>query len=129
MCEIQIVKIKEAAKKWRNGQGKPSDEERHKYDGFVGVLCWNSHPVPDSPRTQLFRRQNPSFHKMQEIGLRNDRHMATGKQKLAIGINGQNDWSSSTLSLPLGGHHNLLGEVGWLKNSENREAAEEKSKN
>jgi hypothetical protein len=67
MCKIQIVEIKEAAEKWRNGRGKPSDEERHKNDGFVGVLCWNSHPALDSPRTQFFWRQNPTFHKMQKI--------------------------------------------------------------
>jgi hypothetical protein len=51
MCKIQIVEIKEAMEKWRNGQGKSSDEERHKNDGFVGVLYRNSHPAPDSPRT------------------------------------------------------------------------------
>jgi hypothetical protein len=128
MCKIQIIEIKEVSEKWRNGQGKPSDEERHKDDSFVGVLCQNGHPEPDLARTQLFRRQNPSFHKMQEIRLRNDRHVVTGKWKLAIGTNGQNDWSSSTLSLPLGGHRNLSGGVGRLENSENREAAEEKSK-
>ena len=37
MCKIQIVEIKEVTKKWRNRQGKSSDEERHKDDGFVGV--------------------------------------------------------------------------------------------
>jgi hypothetical protein len=127
MCKIQIVEIKEVTKKWRNRQGKSSDEERHKNDGFVGVLCRNSHPALESPRTQLFQRQNPSFHKMQEIELRNNIHVVTCKWKLAIGINGWNDWNSSALSLPLGGHRNLSGGVGRLRNSENREAAEEKS--
>jgi hypothetical protein len=128
MCKIQNIEIKEATEKYRNGQGKPSDEERHKDNGFVGVLCRNGHPTPDLLRTQLFLRQNPSFHKIQEIRLRNDKHVVTGKWKLAIGINGRNDWSSSTLSLPLGGHRNLSGGVGRLENSENRETAEEKSK-
>jgi hypothetical protein len=127
MCKIQIIEIKEAAEKWRNGQGKSSDEERHKNDSFVGVLCRNSHATPDSPRTQLFRWQNPSFHKMQKIGLRNDRHVVTGEWKLAIGINGQNDWNNNVLFLPLGGHRNPSDEVGRLENSENREAAQEKS--
>jgi hypothetical protein len=127
MCKIQIVEIKEAAEKWRNRQGKPSDEERHKDNGFVGVFCRDGHPTPDSPRTQLFRWQNPSLCKMQEIGLRNDRHVVTGKWKLAVGINGRNDWSSSALSFPLGGHCNLSGGVGRHKNSESREAVEEKS--
>jgi hypothetical protein len=55
MCKIQIIEIKEAAEKWRNGQGKPSDEERHKDNGFMGVLYRKGHPTPDLPRTQLFR--------------------------------------------------------------------------
>jgi hypothetical protein len=129
MCKIQIVKIKEATEKWRNRQGKPSDEERHKDDGFASVLCRNGHPTPDSPRTQLPLRQNPSLHKMQEIRLRNNGHMVADKWKLDIRVNGWNDWGNNALSLPLGGHHNLSREVGRLKNSESREAVEEKSKN
>jgi hypothetical protein len=66
---------------------------------------------------------------VKEIGLRNNGHMVTGKRKLAIRINGRNDWSNNTLSFPLGGHHNLSSEVGRLKSSGNREAVEEKSKN
>ena len=58
---------------------------------------------------------------------RNDRHVITGKWKLAIGINGRNYWSSNVLSLPLRGHRNLSDGVGGLENSENREVAEEKS--
>jgi hypothetical protein len=65
---------------------------------------------------------------MQEIGLRNDGHMVTGKRKLAIGINGWNDWRSSTPSPPLVGHRNFSSKAGRLKNSENKEAVEEKSK-
>jgi hypothetical protein len=64
---------------------------------------------------------------MQKIGLRNYRHVITDKWKLAVGINGQNDWNSDALSLSLGSYHNILGGVGRLENSENREAAEEKS--
>jgi hypothetical protein len=51
MCEIQIVKIKEAAEKGRSWQGEPSDEERHENDNFVSVLYWNGDPAPDSPGT------------------------------------------------------------------------------
>jgi hypothetical protein len=128
MCEIQIVKIKEAAEKGRRWQGKPSDEERHEDDSFVSVLCQNGNPMPDSPGTQLLRRQNPGFDKLQKIGLRNNGHMVAEKWNLAIRIDGRNDWSSSTLSLPLVGHRSVSSEVGRLKNSENREATEEKSK-
>jgi hypothetical protein len=51
MCEIQIVKIEEVAKKGRSWQGKPSDEERNKDDSLMSVLCQNGNPAPDSPRT------------------------------------------------------------------------------
>jgi hypothetical protein len=128
VCEIQIIKIKEVAEKGRSWQGEPSDEERHENNSFVSVRCWNGDPMPDSPGTQLLRWQNPGFDKVQEIGLKNNRHMVTDKWKLAIRIDGRNNWNSSTLSLPLAGHRNLLSEVGRLKNSENREAAEGKSK-
>jgi hypothetical protein len=53
--------------------------------------------------------------------------MVTGKWKLARRINGRNDWNNDTLSLPLGSHRNLSGRVGRLENSDNREAAKEKS--
>jgi hypothetical protein len=52
--------------------------------------------------------------------------MVTGKWKLAISVDGWNDWGSSTLSLPLRGHCSLSSEVVRLKNSESREVAEEK---
>jgi hypothetical protein len=65
---------------------------------------------------------------MQEIRLGDDRHVVTGKRKLAIRIDGQNDWNNSTLSLTLGGHCSLSSEVSGLKNSENREAMEEKAR-
>ena len=76
---------------------------------------------PDPPRTQFFRWQNPSFHKTQKIGLKNDRHVITGEWKLVVKINGRNDRNSDLLSLPLGSHHNLSGGVGRLENPENRE--------
>jgi hypothetical protein len=64
---------------------------------------------------------------MQKIGLRNYRHVITGKWKLAVGVNGRNDRSSGALSLLLGSHHNLSGGVDKLENPENKEAAEKKS--
>jgi hypothetical protein len=53
--------------------------------------------------------------------------VVTGEWKLAVGINGRNDRNSGALSLPLGSHHNLSGGTSGLENSENGEAAEEKS--
>jgi hypothetical protein len=128
VCKIQIVKIEEATEKKRSWQGKPSDEERHEDNSLMSVLCRNGNPTPDLRGTQLLRRQNAGFDKMQEIRLKNNGHLITGKRKLAIGVDGPNDRSSNTLSFPFGGHHNLSSEVGGLKSSGNREAAEEKAR-
>jgi hypothetical protein len=94
------------------------DEERHINNRFVGVLCRNSDPAPDPPRTQFFRWQNPSLNKMKKISFRDYGHVITSKWKLAIGIDGWNDRSNGALSLPLGSHRNLLVGTSGLKNSE-----------
>jgi hypothetical protein len=52
----------------------------------------------------------------------------TSEWKLAVGIDGWNDRSNDTLSLPLGGHRNLSGGASGLKNSESGEVAEVKAR-
>jgi hypothetical protein len=94
----------------------------------VGVLCWNGNPAPDSPATQLFWQKNTSFDQVQKVNLGNNRHVAAGEWKLAIGIDWQGDRNSNTLSLLLGSHRGLSSEAGGLKNSGNRKAAEEKAR-
>jgi hypothetical protein len=85
--------------------------------------------VSDSLGTQLLRRQNTSFDEVQEVRLGDDGHMVASKRKLTIRIVWPDNWNNGTLSLPLGSHRNLSSEAGELKNSENREVAEKKSKN
>jgi hypothetical protein len=58
MGQIQVIEIKETAKERRNGKSKAADEKRNVNDGFVGVLCRNSDPMVDPPRTELLRRKN-----------------------------------------------------------------------
>ena len=91
----------------------------------MGVLCQNGNPTPDSPGTQLLRRQNTSFDEVQEIRLEDNGHVVASKWKLAIRIDWRDNWSNDALSLPLGSHHNLSSEAGGLKDSGNREAAED----
>ena len=67
MCKIYIVEVEETVEEGRNGKSKSADEERHINNGLVGVLCRNSDTEPDPPRTEVFRRQKPSLHKMQKI--------------------------------------------------------------
>jgi hypothetical protein len=128
MCKIQSIKIEEAAEKGRSWQGQSSDEKRHEDDNFVGVLCWNSNPAPDSPRTWFLWRKNTSFDKVQDVRLGDNRHVVASKWKLAIRINWQNNWNINTLSLPLGSHLDPLSEASGLKSSGNREAVEEKAR-
>jgi hypothetical protein len=52
----------------------------------------------------------------------------TSEWKLAVGIDEWNDRSDDTLSLPLGGHRNLLGGTSGLKNSESEEVVEVKAR-
>jgi hypothetical protein len=72
MGQIQVIEIKETAKKRGNRKGKTAEKKRNIYDGFVGVLCWNSDPMANPPRTELLRRKNPDGHEVEKIRLRNN---------------------------------------------------------
>jgi hypothetical protein len=128
MSKSQSVKIEEATKKGRGWQGQSSDEKWHEDDSIVGDLCSNGNPTPDSPRTQLLWWKNISFNEVQEVRLRDNKYVVVGKRKLAIRIDGRNNWNKNTLSLPLEGHCNLSSEASGLKSSGNREEAEEKAR-
>jgi hypothetical protein len=80
-------------------------------------LAPNSNPTANPPRTKLFRRKNSNTNKVEEIRLRNNRHMVTCERQLAIGVNGRNDHCGKILVLLLGRHRYL---VGGLKESEIR---------
>ena len=88
-----MIEIKEAAEKRRNRKGKTAEKKRNIYDGFVGVLCWNSDPIANPPRTELLRGKNPDGREVEKIRLRNNRHMVTCERQLAVGIDGRNDSS------------------------------------
>jgi hypothetical protein len=93
MGQIQVIEIKETAEKGGNRKSKTAEKKRNIYDGFVGVLCWNSDPMANPPRTELLRRKNPDGHEMEKIRLRNNRHMVTCERQLVVGIDGRNDSS------------------------------------
>jgi hypothetical protein len=128
VCEIQSIKIEKATEKGRGWQGQTSDEKGHKDDSFVGVLCRNGNPVPDSPGTQLLWRKNTNFDEVQEVRLGDNRDVVAGKWKLAVRIDWQDNWNINTMYLPLGSHHDLSSEAGGLKSSGNREATKEKAR-
>jgi hypothetical protein len=88
MGQIQVIEIKETAKKGGNRKSKTAEKKRNIYNGFVGVFCWNNDPMADPPKTELPRRKNSDGHEMEKIRLRNNRHMVTCKRQLAVGIEG-----------------------------------------
>jgi hypothetical protein len=83
----------------------------------VVILCWDSIPTANPPRTKLFRRKNSNIDKVEEIRFRDNRHMVTCERQLVVGVDGRNDHHSRILVLPLGRHRNLVSE---LKGSEIR---------
>jgi hypothetical protein len=106
-----MVEIKESAEERSNRKSKAADEKRNINNGLVGVLCQDSNPAIDPPRTKLFRRKNSDRNKMKKVGLRNNRHVITCERQLVVGIDGRNDRSGGILTFPLGSHLNLVGEL------------------
>jgi hypothetical protein len=109
MSQIQIIKVKETAKEGRNGKSKAADEKRDVNNGLVGVLCWDSSPTTNPPRTKFFRRKNSNINKVEEIRLRNNRRMVTCERQLVVGVDRRDDHNNRILVFPLGRHRNLVG--------------------
>jgi hypothetical protein len=64
---------------------------------------------------------------VKKIRFRDDGHMITSEGKLAVGVDGRDDWSNDALSLPFGSHCNLSGRTSGLKNSEKQRSGRGKS--
>jgi hypothetical protein len=85
-----MIEIKETAEERRNRKSEAADEKRDINNGFVGVLCRDSDPTADPPRTKFFWRKNSDGDKMKKVGLRNNRHVVTCEWQLVVGIDGRN---------------------------------------
>jgi hypothetical protein len=114
MRQIQLIEIKEVAKKGGYGKSKPANEKWNVNDRFMSVLCRNSDTAIDPPRAELLRKQSPNFNEMKKVEFRDDRHVVTNEWKLATEVDGRDDSSSGALPLPLGGHRDLSGETSRL---------------
>jgi hypothetical protein len=110
MGQIKAIEIKETAEKGRNRKSETAEKKRNINHGFVGILCWNSDPVENPPRTELLRRKDPDGHEMEKVRLRNNRHMVTCERQLAVGVDRGNHSSGRTRGLPLQRHINSTGE-------------------
>jgi hypothetical protein len=67
MSQIQIVKVKEAAKEGRNRKSKVTDKKRDVNNGLVSILCRDSNPTANPPRAKLLRRENSNIDKVEKI--------------------------------------------------------------
>jgi len=90
MGQIKAIEIKETTEKVRNKKSETAEKKRNIYHGFVVILCWNSDPVANPPRTELLRRKDPDGHEMEKVRLRDNRHMVTCERQLAVGVDGGN---------------------------------------
>jgi hypothetical protein len=106
-----MVEIMETVEEGRNRKSKAANEKRNINNGLVGVLHRDSDPMADPPRTKLLWSKNSDGDKMKKVGLRNNRHVITCERQLAVGIDGRNNRSRGILTLPLGRHLNLTGEL------------------
>ena len=93
MGQVNVVEIKEAAEKGRDGKAEAAEKKRSVNYRLVGILCRDSSPVANPPRTEFPRRKNPDGYKVEKFGLRNDEHVVTCERQLAVG----GDWRN---------HHN-----------------------
>jgi hypothetical protein len=85
-----MIEIKETAEERRNRESKAADEKRNINNGLMGVLCRDSDPTADPPRTKFLRRKNSDGDKMKKVGLRNNRHVVICERQLDVEIDGRN---------------------------------------
>ena len=104
MSQVDVIKIKEAAEKRRDGKAEAAEKKRSIDYRLVGILCWDSSPAANPPRTEFSRRKNPDGHEMEELGLRDDGHVVTCERQLAVGVDWRNHHSRRTRGLPLRRH-------------------------
>jgi hypothetical protein len=90
MGQIKTIEIKEAAEKGRNGKTETAEKKRNVNHGFMGILCRDSDPMANPPRTKLPRGKDPDRHEVEKVRLGDNRHMVTCERQLAVGVDGGN---------------------------------------
>jgi hypothetical protein len=93
MGQVNMVEIKEAAEKGRNGKAKAAEKERGVNNGLMGIFGRNSKPMTNPPRIEFPRRKNPDGYEVEKFRLRNDRHVVTCERQLAVGVDWRNHHS------------------------------------
>ena len=127
MGQVKMVEIKEAAEKGRNGKTEAAEKERSVNHGLMGILCRDSDPMANPPRTELPRGKNPDGHEVEKFGLGDDRHVVTCERQLAVGVDWRNHHSRRTRGLPLGRHLDSTGEQSGRRIAERIRKRESKN--
>jgi hypothetical protein len=110
MGQVYVVEIKKASEKGRDGKAKAAEKKRSVNYRFVGILCRDSSPMANSPRTEFPWRKNPDGYEVEEFSLGNDRHVVTCERQLAVGVDWRDHSSGRARGLPLGCHLNSISE-------------------
>jgi hypothetical protein len=77
MSQVDMIEIKEATEKRRDGKAEAAEKKRSVNYRLVGILCWDSCPVANPPRTELPRRKNPDGDEAEKFDFGNNGHMVT----------------------------------------------------
>ena len=77
MGQVNVVEIKEAAEKGRDGKAEAAEKKRSVNYRLVGILCRDSSPVANPPRTEFPRRKNPDGDEAEKLSFGNNRHVVT----------------------------------------------------
>ena len=90
MGQVNVVEIKETAEKGRDGKAKAAEKKRGVNYRLVGILCRDSDPMTNPPRTKLPWGKNPDGHEVEEVRFGDNRHVVTCERQLAVGVDGGN---------------------------------------
>jgi hypothetical protein len=77
MGQVDVIEIKEAAEKRRDGKTEAAEKKRNVNYRLVGILRWDSSPVANPPRTEFQRKKNPDGDKAEKLSFGNNGHMVT----------------------------------------------------
>ena len=118
MGQVNVVEIKEATEKGRDGKAEAAEKKRGVNNGFMGIFCRNSEPVANPPRTEFPRRKNLDGDEVEKFSFGNNGHMVTCEGQLAVGVDWRNHHGRRTRGFPLGRHLDSTGEQSRRRNAE-----------
>jgi hypothetical protein len=90
MGQVEAIEIKEAAEEGRNRESETAEKKRNVNHGFMGILCRDSDPMTNPPRTKLPRGKDPDGYEVEKVRLGDNRHMVTCERQLVVGVDGRN---------------------------------------